>query len=219
MSESLVLNNELRKNMSSVFAVISRPFVKVRDCIRGVAAVEFGLLLPILLIFWLGSNELGQALMLDRRVTTTTSTVADLIAQTGSLTVAQVDEILELSDVLMAPALMSLYKSNKFKITVMNIEKDGDGNLTVRWSREKTGAGAGAAGDYPKDSTVTAAQIDPNFDADVILPNSQQIIAKAEYDYTPTVGRVIKENYGGTIKLSEIFFLAPRQGAVDCDDC
>ncbi len=207
------------KTRRSCLAAVVRPFVRVRDCVRGVAAVEFGLLIPILLVFWLGSNEFGQALMIDRRVTTTTSSIADLIAQTGSVSQTQLDEILELSDDLMKTSMMGLYDPSDFKITVLNVGKDDDGEMTVIWSREKTGSGPAASSTYPKGQTVTATQIDSSFDPAVILENSSQIIAKAEYNYTPTVGRFINQEFGGTIKLEELFFLAPRRGAVDCDDC
>lgn len=203
---------------SGFLTVVARPLVRIRDCIKGVAAVEFGLLIPVLLTFWLGSNEFGQALMLDRRVTTTASAVADLVAQTDTLTEDQIDEILGLSDQLMAPALMNLYKPNNFRIDVMHVIKNEDGELTVDWAREKTGGGAGPSTQFPE-GAITAAEIDENFDPEVILDNSSQVIAKVEYDYTPTVGRFIKRDLGGTIKLKETFFLAPRKGIVVCSDC
>lgn len=203
---------------SGLLARVARPFVRLRDCIRGVAAVEFGLLIPVLLTFWLGSNEFGQALMLDRRVTTTASAVADLVAQTDALTEAQIDEILGLSDQLMAPALMNLYKPNNFRINILHVLKNEDGDLTVDWVREKTGGGAGASTQFST-GPITADEIDENFDPEVILDNSSQVIAKVEYDYSPTVGRFIKRDLGGTIKLRETFFLAPRKGSVVCTDC
>jgi len=192
-----------------------RCYARVRDCVKGVAAVEFGLLIPVLTLFWLGSNEFGQALMLDRRVTTTTSTIADLVAQSPALTEAQLTEILNLSDELMAPALMSLYKSSGFRITLMNVSKDDSGDMTVEWAREKDSNGTRPSTQYADGQGVTAAEIDSSFDANIILERSSQIIAKAEYDYTPTVGRIIKRDFGGTITLKEIFFLAPRRGNVD----
>ncbi|MEL7543599.1 MAG: TadE/TadG family type IV pilus assembly protein [Pseudomonadota bacterium] len=190
---------------------------RFRNCAGGMAAVEFGLLIPVLLTFWLGSNEFGQALMLDRRVTTTASTVADLIAQSDRLTQDQLDGYLNVADQVMAPALMSLYKENSMRLTVMNVTKDQDGNLNVKWSRMKDGQSIGPASNFPE-GPITAAQIDPDFDPAIILENSEQVIAIAEYDYVPTVGRFIKRDLGGVMTLKETFYLAPRKGFVTIED-
>jgi len=179
------------------------------SCIKGVAAVEFALIAPILIAIWLGSNEFGQALMIDRRVTLTTSAVADLVAQSDVLTEADVDDYFGVADTLMAPALMSIYKPNNFRLTVINVRKDGNGNLTVVWARKKNGSNAVIDGQYPE-GPIEASEIDPDFDADIVLPNSFQIIAKGEYDYSPVVGQYI----AGTMTLKDMFFAAPRKGQV-----
>lgn len=193
------------------------PFYRAARCVKGMAAVEFGLLIPILILFWLGTNEFGQALTLDRRVTLTASSIADLVAQNKSLTEAQIDDYLTSADALMQPALMSYYDQSAFKLVVVNIIKDDEDNLTVKWSRQKTATGGVEAAEFPEGQTVTAAQIAPNFDPAIIQDNSEQIVAIAEYDYSPTVGRIINEKFGGTIKLEETFFLAPRKGFVDLE--
>ncbi|MGI9406987.1 MAG: TadE/TadG family type IV pilus assembly protein [Hyphomicrobiaceae bacterium] len=194
-------------------ARIAQPFVKLARCARGMAAVEFGLIVPLLMVFWLGTNEMGQALMLDRRVTLTASTVADLVAQNATLTEAQVDEMLAVSDDLMQPALMSLYDSNVFKLTIINVTKDSDDNLSVVWAREKDGHGGRQSTEYPV-GPINESQIGGGFDKDIVLPSSQQIIAKAEYTFTPAVSHTIKKDFGGSLKLEETFFLAPRMGSV-----
>ncbi|MGI9388166.1 MAG: hypothetical protein ACR2OX_12120, partial [Methyloligellaceae bacterium] len=158
-----------------------------------------------------------QALTLDRRVTLTASSIADLVAQNNNLTHAQIDDYLTSADALMQPALMNYYDQNAFKLVVLNIIKDDDDKLTVQWSREKTAAGGVESAEFPAGTEITAGQISPNFDPDIVQANAEQIIAMAEYDYTPTVGRIISQKFGGTIKLEETFFLAPRKGFVTLD--
>ena len=45
---------------------------------RGISAVEFALILPIMISMYLGAVEFGHALTIDRRVTSVASSAADL---------------------------------------------------------------------------------------------------------------------------------------------
>ena len=47
---------------------------------RGVSAVEFALIAPIMVAMYLGAAELTQVLTLDRKVTSAANAVADLVA-------------------------------------------------------------------------------------------------------------------------------------------
>ncbi len=49
--------------------------------IDGIAAVEFALIVPIMLCMFIGTVELSQAITVDRRVTQVASTTADLVAR------------------------------------------------------------------------------------------------------------------------------------------
>jgi Flp pilus assembly protein TadG len=44
---------------------------------RGVSAVEFAMLLPLMITLYLGAVEISQGVGIDRKVTLTTRTVAD----------------------------------------------------------------------------------------------------------------------------------------------
>ena len=48
---------------------------------KGVSAVEFALVLPLMLTLYLGGAELAQAISASRKVTLVSRTVADLAAQ------------------------------------------------------------------------------------------------------------------------------------------
>ena len=55
-----------------------------RDCLSnrsGVSAVEFALILPVLLTMYFGVVEIGNALTITRRTSIVASTAADLVAQ------------------------------------------------------------------------------------------------------------------------------------------
>ena len=52
---------------------------------EGVSAVEFAMLLPLMLTLYLGGVEVSQGISIDRKVTLTARTVADLVAQVSSI--------------------------------------------------------------------------------------------------------------------------------------
>ncbi len=48
---------------------------------RGVSAVEFALIAPVMITLLLGSVELSDVMIADRKATSVASTTADLVAQ------------------------------------------------------------------------------------------------------------------------------------------
>ena len=72
-----------------------RGAVRLRCCQKGVAAVEFALILPVMLLMYFGSAEVTKGILVNRKVTIATRTISDLLAQTQStpvtdLTIAQI---------------------------------------------------------------------------------------------------------------------------------
>ena len=48
---------------------------------RGVAAIEFAMIVPIMSAMFIGAVEVSQAITVDRRVTQVASSTADLVAR------------------------------------------------------------------------------------------------------------------------------------------
>src|SRR5688572_10346719 len=78
---------------------------RMRRDTRGVAAVEFGFIVPIMFFLFVGTIEFSQALTVDRRLTLAASSTADLIARApnSGLTPEQVDRDLRIIEQLIAP--------------------------------------------------------------------------------------------------------------------
>ncbi len=62
---------------------VLRAIVRLRRATDGVAAVEFALLLPLMLLLYLGSAETMQAVIAGRKASIVAKTMADLVAQTS----------------------------------------------------------------------------------------------------------------------------------------
>src|ERR1700750_368146 len=80
---------------------------------RGGSAVEFAMLLPLMITLYLGAVEISQGVGIDRKVTLTTRTVADLASQVSSINNADMTNMLTASSAVIAP-----YDPTKLKVVV-----------------------------------------------------------------------------------------------------
>ena len=169
---------------------------------RGVAAVEFAMIVPIMFLLFVGSIEFSQALTVDRRVTQSASSSADLIARapTEGLTAAQVDSHLKIIEQLIEP-----YARSPLRVKVISVKAVPDpGNpaaltYVVDWSRDNLGSTP-----YARNSSYTA--IPPG----LLVAGESVIIAEAKYNYTPLI---FKYFITSAFVLEEKFYLKPRNAS------
>src|SRR5438105_4367821 len=94
---------------------------------RGVSAVEFAMLLPLMITLYLGTVEVSQGVGIDRKVTLTTRTVADLASQVSSINNADMTNVLNASSSVIAP-----FDATKLKVTVSEVKIDEIGRASCR---------------------------------------------------------------------------------------
>ena len=102
---------------------------RLRNDESGVSAVEFAMLLPLMLTLYLGTVEISQAVGIDRKVTLTSRTLADLTSQVSSLSSSDMSNVLNASSAVIAP-----YDPSKLKVTVSEITIDANNNAKITWS-------------------------------------------------------------------------------------
>jgi hypothetical protein len=158
----------------------------------GFAAVEFAMVVPIMVVLFLGAVEFSTALSYDRRVTAISSATADLVAQEEEVNSAYLDDIMKIADTLLPPDA----DLSNLDVKLVSVVADADSNVTVNWSYNRTGGEP-----YPQDSAYD------DLPDDLIEPRSSVVVSEVSYDYTPPVGHFII----GGITLSERFFLRPRK--------
>ena len=176
---------------SSLAATVASLRQRLSRCVRderGVSAVEFALLLPLMVTLYLGGVEVSQGLTLDRKVTLVARTVADLAAQSTSITSSEMTNILDASTAVMLP-----YSTTKAKVVVSQVSIDSNGKATISWSATKNGTARSSG------STVTLP-------AALNVADSSLIWAEVSYDYSPVIGYVIT----GTMTLSDQIYMRPR---------
>jgi Flp pilus assembly protein TadG len=156
---------------------------------RGVSAVEFALLLPLMVALYLGVVEISQGIGADRKVTMTARAIADLVAQSSSMSNSDMTNSLNAATAVMAP-----FPDSKLKVTVTRVDVDGNGKATVAWSDSKNGT------PRSKGSTVTLPTA-------LNIATSSLIWSEVEYAYKPTIGYIVS----GTLTLKDHLYMRPRQ--------
>jgi Flp pilus assembly protein TadG len=177
----------------------------------GMAAVEFSLILPILILLWIGGVEVTQALSVDRRLNNLSSSIGDLVARSKLVTYSDVDSIFEIAKGAMFPFCKDpnpptcASRGLQMRITAVNM--NGAGTPSVAWSRSKNTTG------YTSSDNALMLTLVPSA---LRVPSTQVIMAEVYYPYTPAVGKVII----GTRTLNDRMYFVPRlvNNVQLCDD-
>jgi Flp pilus assembly protein TadG len=184
----MVVATAIRRGAAGLSA-LRETAIRFRVDLAALSAVEFALVLPIMLTLYLGGVELSDALTINRKVTHVTSTLADLVAQSKTITDSDMEDIFDAAESIMTP-----YDITGMEMVVSGIAIDADGVATVAWSDTRGGTA------LVKDSTYTGLPVGVN-QASTFL-----VMAKVNYDYTPIIGYVLT----GTYDLHDQFYLRPR---------
>ena len=153
---------------------------------RGVSAVEFALVAPVMIGLYFGVVEVSDGVSADRKVSLTTATLANLSAQVATISASDMTNILDASSAVIAP-----YDKSKLKVTITCISINASKVATVKWSVTRNGTA--------KTGTITLPTA-------LAVASTQIILAEASYAYTPIVGY----NITGTMDLSDKMYMAPR---------
>src|SRR5690606_26616325 len=109
---------------------------------RAVAAVEFAIVLPLMLLLYVGAVEVSTLVTADRRVTTVAATVGDLVSRrNGAISTAQLADYFAASETIIAP-----FTTAGLTQVVSCLRVTADGRASVVWSRGYNGGVARAAG-------------------------------------------------------------------------
>ncbi|HXK53226.1 MAG TPA: pilus assembly protein [Hyphomicrobiales bacterium] len=157
---------------------------------RGVAAVEFAFILPLLIALYFGAIEISQAVMADRKVTNITSTVADLVAQTKTVNDNELQDIFEAATAILVP-----FPTTGLTIVLSSVVVDVDGKPTVDWS--KAGPYGGTARSQGSPFTLPDG---------LNIPSTSLIVAEVQYDYVSFLKYLVPSG----ITLTDTFYLRPR---------
>jgi Flp pilus assembly protein TadG len=179
----------------------------VRDFVadrRAIAATEFAVIVPLMLVMFFGTIEFSSAIAVDRKVTMIARTLSDLTSQSTSVDDSDMRDTFTASISMIMP-----YDATLVNGTVLQIYIDPSKVAKIQWSKSATIA-SGAT-----QATLTAAPpalaagttVTSMIPSTLLIPSTYLIFSQASYLYTPSVKFVLKSG----ITLSDVSYTRPRQ--------
>jgi Flp pilus assembly protein TadG len=159
---------------------------------RGVAAVEFAMVLPVLATLFLASFDGGRAVAVYMKVRAASYSLAAIANQYAVINDAAMSGIFTATSDVLAP-----YPTGPLALTVSGISISATGKAKVNWSSTQGGVARAV------NSPIT---LPTNLD----IPSTFLILSEVSYQYTPMFGYF---NNSTAISLSDSLYVAPRSTA------
>ena len=179
------------------------------SCRRGVSAVEFALILPILLFFAIGTYEVTALVRVNMKLTRAAGALAKIIAQQSSSVTSGTTGTL--GDICTGAALeMTPFATKPFSAAIVSVTNSSGSSVAMDW--ESDGSCTTAATAMGSAAAVTRAG------AYGLVPNAGDsvVMVKATYAYTS----VLHYALGKSFALTQYGYARPRTGAtVACSNC
>jgi Flp pilus assembly protein TadG len=159
---------------------------------RGVSAVEFALIAPILIMIYLALAELTLGMMASRRTSHLAATIGDLAAQSENLTDANITDLWSIGTSMMQP----FATGTNLKMRLTSITMQSNKVATVNWSQAQN------MSKYATGASISSVTTDQ------IAVGESLMMTEVEYDYDSPIGNFLP----GTSKFTDTFFHHPRNG-------
>jgi Flp pilus assembly protein TadG len=182
---------------------------------RGVAAVEFAFIVPVLLIMYFMTMEASQAIETSKKVSRIGSMVADLVTQQQTITAADLDAIMQIGNSTLQPYNRS---TPEIIITAIQVTDEATPKVVVVWSRKMVG-GAFSAGAAKNSITTVAPTLE--------VKGTFLIRVESKLAYQPIITwsadsekRLGLSSAFDSISMGETYYLRPRRSpTIPCSTC
>lgn len=186
---------------SSLCSTISRLSPRrYRDDERGIAAIEFAIIAPIMITMYFGLAEIASAISVDRRISHGTNVAGDLSTQQPEIMDADIEEVISA-----ALRVMDVPNIDQVSIDMESFILPAAGQPPESRGRIRLNSSVGNFASF--DATT--------LDTKLLNQNSGVVVTRVRYQYTPLEFRF----FDSTITLEETFLLKPRRSdAVQIQD-
>ena len=169
---------------------------------RGVGAIEFAFVAPVLILLYVGSAEISVSMSINKKVARASSTIADLVSQNSCVKSSFLSGMPDVAKAIMTP-----YNESTPQIKVTEVKIDGSGNATVRWSWDQDG------------NAPYAAASPVALPSDLIVNNTD--IVRTEVTFLHHLMMPAVSDLGiNTLTMKKTYYLRPRQnGQIDYGSC
>ena len=170
-------------------------FSRDRDAI---AATEFAVIVPIMLVLFFGVVEMSNGITAYRKVTIMAHTLSDLTSQSMSVQDSDLTNFFCAANGIMSPyiPITGTCPSNAVSQSIVELWVNPSLQARVQWAKNSDGSAPLPAG--------TVVQIP----ASLQVANTYIIYSSVVYTYVPTIGYVM--NKSGVV-LSDFSYARPRQ--------
>ena len=200
--DPMMKQKKVKTRLRSLLGNCSRlPGSYVRDK-RGIAALEFALIAPIMIAFYFGLSEISMAIGADRNVAHAASVSGDLATQAAELDGDGVEDVMT--------ATLAVLNIDSTDIADVSVELNSyqmcADNSVVRTGYARLG---------PQISAGGPANYNPGvLGTNMLNPTSGAVVARINHRYKPVTLTFMKN-----VTLSETFVLKPRKSVfVPFDD-
>jgi Flp pilus assembly protein TadG len=177
------------KSISGLLSAARRHAIGLLGDRRGIAAVEFAFILPLMLVMFFGTVEFSSGVAIDRKVTIMARTLSDLTSQNTSVTDTQLNNFFAASTAIMTP-----YVSAPISSTISELFVDPNTLAArVQWSKGSSPRAVGTTVNIPTALKVAGTYL---------------IFSEVGYLYQPTIGYVMAPS---GVNLADVAYTRPRQ--------
>lgn len=163
---------------------------------RGVSAIEFAFIAPILILCYFGVAELCGALLAQRKAGHVASEVGDLVAQCQTVAASDFSST---GFWAVGSAVMYPLDTSVLSMRITSITADSTGKIfTVAWSKDN----GGSLTAYAANSPITNPAL-----VGLVPASGSVIMSETKYVYTSPVSIVVK----AAVPFTSTFYLSPRQ--------
>lgn len=164
---------------------------------RGVSAIEFVLIFPLLVGMMAGTVDIGQALTVSRKMNQIAATLGDMTSQQAAWTATDIDAIITGTATIIEP-----FSKTDLKIDLAVLDVDAALTAKVNWARG-----------YNKTALKKNDASPVTIPVNIATSGVQLIAVKATYTLTTPFSKLLKPITGvTTYSYQKTYIMRPRNG-------
>jgi Flp pilus assembly protein TadG len=197
------MSETMKMRLLSSMWCVRRPIGNLLHDCRGVAATEFAMIVPIMLVLFFGTVELSSAIAIKRKLTLVARAASDLTSQSlDSVKTTDMQNVFAASGAILSP-----FSLTPLTATVSEVFIDKNSIAKIQWSQS---ASVAMVGGSPQ-ATLKASPHKPNDTVTVpqglLIPNTWLIWSEVSYTYAPAGGYILKNG----LPMDDETYTRPRQ--------
>ena len=201
--------------MGAAISSLHRRFRQLIGDRRGVAAVEFAFIAPLMLCMYFVTMEVSQGIETNKKVGRVGSMVADLVTQQQKITKSDIDAIMKIAESIIQPYARS---TPAITVTAIQVTDETTPQVKVVWSRQLLdGVSSRAASPGTTTTVPTSLEVKGSF----------LIRVESQLSYRPVITWTASQKdalglasaFDG-IEMGKTYYLRPRMStSIPCADC